>query len=180
MTDATASSISPTISLPCEANDAWLAWRVIVFFAFMRSAKKRSVSGGIMRSFAEIWNQLGFTFQAGGPDFSSKQRPEMGFCERAITSASVSSRFKLESTSGVRGVDTLHPRSLQGDDDCVTATTSASRRWYRTSSVSFSPRPIANSHWKPSRCWQAPWRATPAAVARPAVCRCARRSPCHF
>jgi len=64
MTDATASSISPTISLPCEANDAWLAWRVIVFSAFMRSAKNRSVSGGIMRSFAETWNQLGFTFQA--------------------------------------------------------------------------------------------------------------------
>jgi len=32
-----------------------------------------------MRSFAETWYQLGFTFHAGGPDLSSKHGAAIGF-----------------------------------------------------------------------------------------------------
>ena len=51
----------------------------MVFFGLMRAAIQAWVSGGIIRSFAETWYQLGLLFQAGTPDLSSKQRPAIGF-----------------------------------------------------------------------------------------------------
>jgi hypothetical protein len=92
MTARLASSMRSTISFGCVATEAWLVGNVIVFLALIRSAMKFSVSGGIKRSLVEIWYQLGFTFHAGGPDFSSKQRSDVGFCVRAHISDSVSSR----------------------------------------------------------------------------------------
>src|ERR1700723_192892 len=80
-----ASSMRSTISFGCVATEAWLVGNVIVFLALIRSAMNFSVSGGINRSLVEIWYQLGFTFQAGGPDLSSKQRGDVGFCVRAHT-----------------------------------------------------------------------------------------------
>ena len=50
MIDVAAASIRSTIAPGCEASEAWLASNSIVRRGFMRSAMRRSVTGGIMRS----------------------------------------------------------------------------------------------------------------------------------
>jgi len=90
-TSRPASSISCTISSGWVATEAWLVGKVVVFLGFIRSAIHFSVSGRIRRSLAEIWYQLGFTFHAGDPSLSSKQRGDVGFCVRAQTNDSDSS-----------------------------------------------------------------------------------------
>ena len=68
--------------------EAWLAGSEIVV-AFICFANIRSASGGIMRSFSDIWYHVGSCFQAGGPDFSAVIDVLIGFCTAAMMSASV-------------------------------------------------------------------------------------------
>src|SRR5437868_8168342 len=78
--------INWAISFGCDSSDAWLAGSEIVV-AFICFENMCSTAGGIMRSFSEIWYQVGSCFQAGGPDFSVKIDTLNGFCTTAMTSA---------------------------------------------------------------------------------------------
>jgi uncharacterized membrane protein YjgN (DUF898 family) len=59
--------ISSSTSVGRVAKEAWLVSSSMVWRAWMRLAIHRSVSGGIIRSWAETWYQLGLVFQAGSP-----------------------------------------------------------------------------------------------------------------
>src|SRR5215217_4915499 len=63
--------INSAISSGCDTSDAWLELsdRVV---AFIRFAKLRCTSGGIMWSLTWPSNHVGSCFQAGGPDGSVK------------------------------------------------------------------------------------------------------------
>src|ERR671919_484879 len=63
--------INSAISSGCVTSDAWLELRDIVV-AFIRFAKLRCTSGGIMWSPSDTSNHVGSCFQAGGPDASVK------------------------------------------------------------------------------------------------------------
>ena len=80
------------MALGCEANEAWLASSSILLRGYMRSAMRRSESGGIMRSSADTWYQVGFYFHAGDETGSPNVEPTGAFCVTAITSASSAER----------------------------------------------------------------------------------------